>query len=141
MAIRLVMTGDVKLRARVLFPTLTFHINNSLYCIDIALPQQRKSPYIHLYLFYPHTHTQAPLKVRGSIIQQGYSRRIRHLVISRIVDTSVMMSGTLALYKGGRTKGTLSLQTTMAPIQQKAVVVTKTGPTFGLANVPKPGPP
>ena len=28
----------------------------------------------------------------------------------------------------------------MAPIQQKAVVVTKTGPTFGLANVPKPGP-
>ena len=28
----------------------------------------------------------------------------------------------------------------MVPIQQKAVVVTKTGPTFGLANVPKPGP-
>ena len=103
MAIRPVMTGDVKLRARVLFPTLTFHINNSLYCIDIALPQQRKSPYIHLYLFYPHTHTQAPLKVRGPIIQQGYSRRIRHLVISSIVDTSVMMSGALALYKGGPT--------------------------------------
>ena len=28
----------------------------------------------------------------------------------------------------------------MVPIQQKAVVVTKTGPTLGLANVPKPGP-
>ena len=26
----------------------------------------------------------------------------------------------------------------MAPIQQKAVVVTKTGPTFSLANVPEP---
>jgi NADPH:quinone reductase-like Zn-dependent oxidoreductase len=28
----------------------------------------------------------------------------------------------------------------MAPTKQKAVIVTKTGPTFGLADVPKPGP-
>lgn len=28
----------------------------------------------------------------------------------------------------------------MVPIRQKAVIVTKTGATFALANVPKPGP-
>ena len=28
----------------------------------------------------------------------------------------------------------------MAPTQQKAVYITKTGATFGLADVPKPGP-
>ena len=28
----------------------------------------------------------------------------------------------------------------MAPTKQKAVVITETGPTLGLADVPKPGP-
>jgi NADPH:quinone reductase-like Zn-dependent oxidoreductase len=28
----------------------------------------------------------------------------------------------------------------MTPIKQKAVIITETGPTLGLADVPKPGP-
>jgi hypothetical protein len=37
-------------------------------------------------------------------------------------------------------QGTLSPTTNMAPTKQKAVIVTKDGATFGLADVPKPGP-